>query len=231
VKHDVLRLLKIQHGDRTQVSRAPVPDSGMIQAQPTLVEGTDHFDRTLAGTVQIGRERVWPWVLLGAGVLAGIALVLWQLVDPAAPPAPPARPPAEVRLHPLEPGPPATPAEPAPATAEGSQKDAPSAPEREPTALGPGDDLPTVKSPRPARPRTTYPPCTPDASWKAARERDLQDLTKLAAQNGYLEDFERRERELTPAVQAATPQTCGPLGAQIEMLARRYHRPRETPAR
>jgi serine/threonine-protein kinase len=232
VKHELLRQLKAIHGDRTQVGREPGPPAETMLSSTLVDANNTNVDRIMS-TVPIRRRPVWPWALLAAGVLLGLGLVLSQMLlappqAPAkvavtpAPPPPPAPAPAPVALPPPEPAP-------APAPPTGAPAPMPAAaPEKQPAPAV--EDLPplkTTRAPAKARPAPypATPPCTPDAAWKAARERDLQDLTKLAAMREELDDFAKREHELTPAVQSATPQTCGAVAAQIEALFRRYRRP------
>ena len=69
--------------------------------------------------------------------------------------------------------------------------------------------------------------CVPDRAWKTARGDDLQDLTRLAAQNGYMDEFELVEPELARKVrEAAALADCAAVGRQIDGLIKRYQRPR-----
>jgi hypothetical protein len=82
-------------------------------------------------------------------------------------------------------------------------------------------------APRLAAPAAEAATCVPDRAWKAARGQDLQDLTKLAAQNGYMDEFERLEPELGRKVrEAEAAAECAAVGRQIDGLVKRYHRSR-----
>jgi serine/threonine-protein kinase len=223
VKHEVLRLLKTQHGGRTQVTRTPATPA--VEKPKSTEAGTDPIAPPEAGTDKItpAPGRSWVWLPATGGLLllgVIVALALRTDAKPNAQTAPAdiavaAHEPPRVEPTPAPPAAPVVPPEPAPA----------------PPAPAPADELAALPAPAARSISAVHakapatPPCVPDEAWKASRERDLQDLTKLAAQNGYYEDFEVRERSLTPRVRAATAATCGAVTAQIEALIRRYRQP------
>ncbi len=237
VKRELWRLLKQFHGERTNLARLPGPPEARPVEAPAPAaprsSSTDVVERGPSTEVQSGMPR---WVIGAAAALAIVAstagAIAWSRrapeAEPAAsvvelpPPSVPRRAPAPAPMPAPAPAP-----EPVPAPPAAEAKAAPppeAAPAPPPRAEEPELAAPAVRPPRPAGPR--LPECKADAAWKSARSLDLQDLTKLAAQNGYLDEFEPLERELTPQVLSATPQTCGKLGARIDALTRRYRRPR-----
>ena len=238
VKHEVLRLLKAIHGERTQVSPVPVAPAETLLSSTLVDANNTGVDRIgVNRTVPIRRARLWPWAVLGGGVLLGVGVAGWQMIRGASPCAARraeararagagARTGSRARPGSRAPGRCSTAASAAAAgrAAAASREGAgarggrrPAAAQGDaPTAEGPPGGVCAVHARRELEGGARSRPAGPDEARRPARlPRRLR----------------KRERELTPAVQVATPQTCGPIGAQIEALFRRYHRPRETPTR
>jgi serine/threonine-protein kinase len=225
VKRELWRMLKLLHGERTNLAAAPKAPVSTRKAQTERVPRSPLPQEVVAQAAPVAgpARRGRLGYLVGAGLLllvgAGLTVAFWPA--PARPPPPRAEPPPPPAVAIQAPDP----------TVQSPAEEPPMDPVQDLEPLLPlpnSGGAPAPKKRVPVRRPTAAPAapvaCVPDGAWKAARGNDLQDLTKLAAQNGHMDEFERVEPELGRKVrEAAGPADCAAVGRQIDGLIKRYH--------
>lgn len=229
VKRELWRMLKLLHGERTNLATAPKAPVNTKKAQTERVPRSPPPQDAVSQPPAVAapaRRSLRP--VVGAGLLllvgAGLALAFWPA--PSAPTPPTAEPPPRPGVAVVAPD---RIVQPAPEEPPKERTEEPTEDLEPLLPLPATGTAPAPKKParRPAVPAPAAVACVPDAAWKAARGNDLQDLTKLAAQNGHMDEFEQVEPELGRKVREATaPADCASVGRQIDGLIKRYHRHR-----